>query len=210
MVWDCDALSASKPVIMQFMDESEAQQIEKNDIKSFRDSPVYPLMPRLKKGLLHCTSIEGYKGIHQDGNIRPNTGQFPYSYPQSASYYGSNGYICLFDFEFVQEKDYRKNYDFWEDFIYSRNKPKIILRLNRKTLKKNLIPNSAAPKSGEKGYKPKIPFVEAWYPKDIPISAINSYIFTLWNSELGKKGEIEFYEYSNKNLQEFEKAILKF
>jgi hypothetical protein len=200
MVWDCDALSASKPVIMQFMDESEAQQIEKNDIKSFRDSPIYPLMPRLKKGLLHCTSIEGYKGIRQDGNIRPNTGQFPYSYPQSASYYGSNGYICLFDFEFVQEKDYRKNYYFWEDFIYSRNKPKIILRLNRKTLKKKLIPSVAAPKPGEENYKPKIAFVESWYPEDISVSAIDSYICTFWNS---KPCKIEFYEYSKENLPDF-------
>ena len=192
---------------MQSMDEIEARQIEKYQIETFRSSPIYLLMPHLKKGLLHCTSIEGYKGIRQDENIRPNIGQFPYSYPQSKSYFGSNGYICLFDFESVLEEDYRKNHKIWEDFIYSRSISKvftIILRLNREFLSKKLIPNSAAPKPGEKEYKPKIGFVEVWYPEAIPLSAIDSYIFTLWDSELRK---IEFCEYPKDNLQDFEEFI---
>jgi hypothetical protein len=184
------------------MDERE---IEEHDIQSFRESSVYPLMPLLRKGILHRTSIEGYKGICQSGYIMPNKGQFPFSYPQSKIYYGhSMGYICLFDFESSREEDYRINHHTWAKFIRDHEPVTIIFRLNREKLGDKLLPNSHPPKLGEEGHKAFIPFVEVWYPEAIPLSSVDSYIITWWNSE---SHEIVFQEFSNERFQEFDETI---
>ena len=162
-------------------------------------------MPLLRKGVFHRTGIEGYKGIRQTGNILPNKGNFPFSYPQSEKYYGySMGYICLFDFEAAREEDYRGNYHLWADFFYDHKPKTVILKLNRQKLADKLIPNSARPKNGEVGYKPAIAYVEVWYPVAIPVSAIDSYIVTWLDSKTHK---LVFQEYSKEQTKEFEKLI---
>lgn len=181
------------------------RESEDHEIKSFRESIVYPLMPILKKGILHRTGLQGYKGIKQSGHIEPNLGQFPYSYPQSKTYYGgSNGFICLFDFESAEEEDYRAIHLTWGQFLTDHKPITIIMRLNRQKLVQKLIPNSDAPKIGDPKYRSYIPYVETWYPEPIPLSAVENYIVTFWNRDADK---IEFQEFTSEDLIEFEKLL---
>lgn len=182
------------------------REIEDHQIQSFRESRIYPLMPLLRRGIFHTTTIEGYKGIRQSGNILPNKGDFPFRYPQSKTYYGySMGYICLFDFESAREEDYRGNHYWWADFFCDHRQPvTIVLKLNRQALAGKLIPNSARPKLDEVGYVPAIAYVEVWYPEAIPVSAIDGFIITWWDSEAHK---LLFHEYSIEKVEEFEELI---
>jgi hypothetical protein len=167
---------------------------------------VYSLMPLLKKNIFHRTNINGFKGIRQSGYILPNSGQFPSSYPQSKSYFGpSMGYICLFDFESSREEDYRINHHIWGMFFADQKPVTIVLKLNRHDLQDKLFPNSVAPKLGEENYKGFISFVEAWYPEAIPVSAIEGYIVTYYESF-----EIKFIEFSKDESQEFDDFIAQF
>ncbi|MCD4791134.1 MAG: hypothetical protein K8R37_14155 [Bacteroidales bacterium] len=181
------------------------REIKEYQIQSFRKSTIYPLMTQLIKGVLHRTSIDGYKGIRQTGNILPNKGNFPFSYPQSISYYGfSMGYICLFDFESARDDDYRGNHHIWADFFYDHKPITIILRLNRQKLSDKLIPNSVRPKPVETDYVPAIAYVEAWYPEAISVSAIDSYIVTWLDSETRN---LIFHEYSKDMVEELDELI---
>lgn len=181
------------------------REIEEHHIQSFHQSMVYRLMPLLRKGIFHRTSIDGYKGIRQTGCILPNKGDFPFSYPQSKVYYGyAMSYVCLFDFESAREEDYRGNHHIWANFFYDHKPLTIILRLNRLMLANKLIPNSVRPKPGEAGYKSAIAYVETWYPEAIPVSAIDGYIVTCLDPQ---NHELLFQEYSREQATEFENLI---
>jgi hypothetical protein len=191
------------------MSRREIEEIEAYAMHSFRDSEVYPLMPLLRKGVLHTTNIDGYRGIRRSGKILPNTGDLPYSYSQSEHYYGSSkGWVCLFDFESAREEDYRRNHILWSDFFLSRNPRRgpatIVLNVNRQKLADKLIPNSARPRLGEPEYKPAFAYVEAWYPDAIPSSAIDSYIITWQNPA---KHKLEFQEFSKADVEKLEEKI---
>ena len=179
--------------------------LEEHEIQSFRESGVFKLFPKLRKGLLHRTSIEGYRGIRQAGYIFPNQGQFPYSYPQSKFYYShSKGYVCLFDFESAEEEDCIAIHLTWGHFFSDHKPATVVLRLNRQVLGNDLIPNSAAPKLGSQDFKSYIPYVEAWHPKPVPVSAIDGYIITMWNS---RTFETMFYEFSKEEVEKFEETL---
>jgi hypothetical protein len=66
------------------------------------------------------------------------------------------------------------------------------------------LTNSHAPRIGEEGYRSFIPFVEVWYPEAIPLSAVDSYIITWWNSN---PGEIGIREFRADRLREFEEIV---
>jgi hypothetical protein len=179
--------------------------LEEHELESFRESGVYEVFPLLRRGLLHRTSIKGYWGIKESGFILPNRGQFSYSYPQSKSYYGpTRGYVCLFDFESASEEECILVHDTWGGFFSDHKPATIVLRLNRERLGNNLILNSAAPKLEHEEYKGYIPFVEAWYPKPVPIAAIDGYIITFWDSKAFKT---RFEEYPVERVHEFENII---
>jgi hypothetical protein len=136
-----------------------------------------PLVPLLKTGLIHRTSIDGWKGIQSSGFIKPNSGEFLYTYEKSAEGYGaSNGYVCLFDFESASEDDYSRMYHNWSPFFCDQRPATIILKLNRDALEEQLIPNSTPPNNCPKDGTFHLPYVEAWYPSTIPVSAILSCI----------------------------------
>lgn len=148
-------------------------------------NPVLPMMYLLRMGVLHRTSVRGFKGIQEVGSIQANRGQLPPSTSRSEGSYGnSEGHICLFDFESADEEKYKRTYHMWAEFFYKLKPVTIILKLNRAQLAEKLIPNSARPKPGEKGYKLSLPLIETWYPDEIPVSAINSYIVTCWDREI--------------------------
>jgi hypothetical protein len=187
------------------MSNGTDQGYEEYAAQSFRESSVYSLFPELRKGILHRTSIGGYKGIGESGFIEPNKGQLPYSYPQSKFYYGpSMGYVCLFDFESADEKDCILIHHTWAQFFSDHKPATIVLRLNRKALAGDLIPNSAAPKLGSKEYRAKIPYIEVWYPRPIPVSAIDGYIVVVGGS---RSEGVLFEEFPKEKIQEFDETL---
>jgi hypothetical protein len=177
-------------------------------LENYRASEIYTLMPLLRTGVLHSTSIDGYKGIRETGKILPTTGDLPFSYPQSRTYYGySMGWVCLFDFESAREEDYGGTHHLWSDFFLShkrKHRATIVLKLNRLQLEHKLILNCSRPKLGEPGYKPAIAYIEAWYPEAIPTSAIYSYIVT-WRNRI--KRLFEFQEFSIETLEQLDEKI---
>src|ERR1051326_345301 len=179
--------------------------LEDHEIESFRQSSVFPIFPILRNGIFHRTGIEGYRGIRKTGYIFANKGEYPYSYPQSKVYFGPTmGYVCLFDFESATEEEIICINHTWEQFFSDHDPVTISLRLNRQKLGSDLIPNSSAPKSGSENYRSKIPYIEAWYPKPIPISVVDSYLITALNTETD---QLMFEEFSNVQLEEFEERL---
>jgi hypothetical protein len=60
----------------------------------------------------------------------------------------------------------------WEVMV-SQDKPRILLELERERLLPKVIPNTDAwPKTKEGKIFGLIPFLEAWYPEDIPVEAV--------------------------------------
>lgn len=118
----------------------------------------------------------------------PNTGEFPYSYPQSKFYFGpSKGYVCLFDFESATEEECIAIHHTWGHFFSDHKPATIVIMLNREKLGDELIPSSAAPQLGNGEYRGRIPFVEVWYPKPVPISAIDGYIVVVPKAVAGRQ-----------------------
>jgi hypothetical protein len=135
------------------------------------------IMPILQNNVWHRTSHSGAIGIYQDGFIRPNLGEFSFTYPQSEYYYGGrNGYVCLFDFETANEDDYCDNVDVWAPFLTDQEPVTFLLGLDRKQLPA-LITYESIPKSEMKC----IGFVECWYPEPIPFSAVDQLLITRWD-----------------------------
>lgn len=183
----------------------EQKQIEEYNLESFRRSSVYPLFPLLRTGIFHRTGLEGYRGIRRLGHILPNEGQFPHSYPQSKFYYGpSKGYVCLFDFESAAEEDCIAVHRTWAQFFSDHRPATVALRLNRQALGADLIPNSSAPKLGTEGYRSYIPRVEAWYPKPVPLSAVDGYILIDGGSRTRR---LLFQEFPKEQTEDFEEML---
>ncbi len=179
------------------------------ELEEFAPNPVLPMMHLLRTGVLHTTSVKGFRGIRESGSIQHNKGQFLYAHGQTkrASYGHSKGYICLFDFESADEKQYLTHH-MWPEFFYNLKPVTITLKLNREQLAEKLIPNSARPKPGEKGFREALPYVlalpliEVWYPDDIPTSAIDSYIVTC-----GNRDEIAFCQFASGEVGELERIL---
>jgi hypothetical protein len=155
--------------------------------------------------------VSGYKGICRSGYIIPNTGDFAFTYPQSEkSYASTNGYISLFDFESVNEELDEEHIILtsltWIQFFFDQHPVTIVLELSRHELASRLIPNSCGPRVGSKEYSIYIPYVEAWYPEKIPVSAIRNYILT----HTTKPDKADFKVYNSNQTTELEKEIRKF
>lgn len=183
---------------------SEEDLIKKHEIESWEASAISKIYPLLKGSICHRTSIEGYRGIKDSGFIYPNTGQYPYTYPQSKVYFASSkGYVSLFDFTSVLDRDCISNHHTWGKFFFDQEPVTIVLRLNEEHLV-DRIPNNLAPKSGNAEYKGYIPYVEAWYPGPIPFGAINRLIISRWSG----RDELPFFiEFSIEEIEDFEHEI---
>lgn len=142
------------------------------------------ILPLLLDTVFHITSFWGYQGILKDRLIKPNIGdQFPYTFPQSANSYGlKKGYVCLFDLrsqtdEIIQEalmKFYFLN-------PYHNKNISVYLILSPE-LYADLIDYTVAKR--EVGYKEMwIPYVECWYPTDIPLERVEKIINVTVTSE---------------------------
>jgi len=150
--------------------------LREDEIESWQHSGLSKIYPLLRGGLFHRTSIEGYRGIRRSGQISPNRGQFPFTYPQSQAYYCfSKRYVCLFDFRSISDQKCISIQHIWGQFFFDQKPFTIVFRLNRDSLSEKLIPSTAV-KQTDPDYKPRIAYIEAWYPEPIPFEAIDGFL----------------------------------
>jgi hypothetical protein len=133
----------------------------------------------LRKGVYHSTGVEGLKGIIKDQYIKPNDGSLPFTYSMSKNSYATfKSYVSLFDFE--TQPMSRCKEQFWkcDKFFYSHKGARILIKLDRSKLTSSLITYETA--HDEVGFcKIKIPYVEVWYPRQIPLSWAECYFAIL-------------------------------
>lgn len=187
------------------MKDIDYKGLEDYEIQSWRHSTISKIYPKLRGGLFHRTNISGYRGIKKSGNILPNRGLFPFSYPQSETYFAfSRGYISLFDFELASDRDCISIHHTWDHFFFDGKPITIVFRLNRDYLSQKLIPNSSGSKWGEPNHRSYIPYVEAWYPEPIPFNVIDDFIIVVYR---GLDTAPLFLEFTNNEISIFEKKV---
>ncbi|MCK5058854.1 MAG: hypothetical protein KAT34_19560 [Candidatus Aminicenantes bacterium] len=183
--------------------------VEESDVQSFQESGITDLFKVLCKGLYHCTSIENYYKIVEDGFLRPNEGQFNFTFPQSENSFGySKGCISLFDFESTREEYAISQHMKWRGFFICWKPATILLNFCHQFCKDKLIPNSSRPRPGDKNknYKNAIPYVEVWYPEPIPVKAIQNRIIVCPGKDIN--GKIYFRQYDKDDLSNFENDLV--
>lgn len=156
------------------MNDSEGNSANRDQERLLWLSPVMQkLIPTLRKGPFHCTSIDGLSSIMKTRTILPNDGNRPFTFGQSENSYAVyKKAISLFDFNDydtnVIECELRKCW-----FIH---KPvTMIILLDRDKTSSDIIPNEEA--KTEVGFKKMwIPKIECWYPTSIPTSFVTLYI----------------------------------
>lgn len=145
--------------------------------------PQGPLFRELATGLCHCTSVKGYQGIIDTGNILPNDGTFPFSFPQTANSCCQHlDSISLFDFETPPSESVFDHtaYSNWSPFINLHPPVTVILKIRREALSEEIIENHHALELSD-GHSLIWP-VEACYPGAIPLEAIDGCVVTSWLS----------------------------
>lgn len=135
------------------------------------------LLPLLYGRVFHVTTKEAYSSIICQKIIRNNMREeFSFVFPQSKNSYGrKRGYVCLFDLRSAtpcQIQDALLKYDFLNPFE-GRSDPYFFIVSSSGY--SHLIKNSDA--KSEIGYKEMwIPYVECWFPHDLPLEYINKII----------------------------------
>jgi len=128
----------------------------------------------LVRGIFHVTSPSGYRGIVECGEIRPNCGDFEYSYPQSANSYAvTKRKVSLFDFEACEQVQVVRHWFKCECFFTRFHPATYVLKLRRDLIPAPLIRYEQA--TTELGPKyVKIPFVEVWSSVPVPLQAVGA------------------------------------
>jgi len=133
------------------------------------------ILKRVGKDLVHITGLNGYKGICESAAIKPNTGSFPFTYPQSEKAYSTlKPAVALFDFSApwrrVSKAAARTRP--WPQFFFCHYPITLALVIQRKALPLPLISYDQA--LAEVGVIPmKIPIVECWHAGPLPFGAID-------------------------------------
>lgn len=190
------------------VDEQEKSQHEDRWTECLETSPVRSLFPLLRQGLWHVNTVRGYQGIRREGCIKPNTGQFPFSYTQSANRYGTyRGYVSLFDFETPSREQCIDQIHNWaRSFTAPQpSKPAILVGLNREALTARLIRYEEAHREVRYA-KVKMPVVEVWYPEAIPVSAVISFTLIL-PSELADPLDYFRFDADDTHMAIFDQCI---
>ncbi len=134
-------------------------------------------LPKLRERVFHVTSYERYKMIEEEGMIKSNAdGKLGYTYPQSETSYGrKRGYICLFDLRDKTEDEIEnalESFYFLGDHTLGDKQAYLIMHEETYA---DLIDTAQA--KAEIGFKEMwIPYVECWYPRDLPLSSIKEII----------------------------------
>ncbi len=126
------------------------------------------MLPRLRGTVFHVTSPPGFEGITTAGKIRSNRdGTLPFTFPQSHNNHGrQRGWVCLFDLREVAEDKLRDALEIKFYFLKPTKHDPVFLFLKPPEYQK-LIPWTDAPVGAM-----CIPYVESWYPSDLPVSAL--------------------------------------
>jgi len=133
------------------------------------------ILKRVGKDLVHITGLNGYNCICESAAIKPNTGSFPFTYPQSAKAYSTlKPAVALFDFSApwrrVSKAAARTRP--WPQFFFCHYPITLALVIRRQDLPLPLISYDQA--LAEVGVIPmKIPIVECWHAGPIPFGAID-------------------------------------
>lgn len=137
---------------------------------------VWHLYFLLRQGLYHVTSVEGYRGIRCDGFIRPWDGSLRAAFPTGNSHARRHKWISLFVFETPTEERCFQVRHQWSGFLVKEKPVAVLIHRSRENLVPELIPNDAVETEVNYWERLRIPYVEVWYPKPIPLSAVQSYI----------------------------------
>lgn len=127
------------------------------------------VLPRLLGNVFHVTSRSAFQQIVSSGGIRSNAaGDLSFTFPQSENSYGrQNGYVCLFDFRNASEdilSEARMKFNFLKP---SHDHDPVYLFLKAAEYAA-ILPWTDAPVGAM-----AIPYVEAWYPGDVSLSALD-------------------------------------
>ncbi|MFL5340434.1 MAG: hypothetical protein ACJ8F7_09805 [Gemmataceae bacterium] len=132
----------------------------------------------IRQGYWHVTSLQGWEKIRESGAIKPNRGgRFPmrFGYVSERSYGRKSDLIALFDFATPSEGEVMRQWGNAWDVMVKNREDHILLQLERSSLEGRIIPNSEVfGRSDGKIAGGCIPFVEVWYPEDIPTDCIAS------------------------------------
>jgi hypothetical protein len=131
------------------------------------------LLPRLLGTVFHVTSEAAFRSIQSSGVIESNQlGQRGFTFPQSEISYGrKRGFVCLFDLRRVDNDELQDALDkfYFLDPMASKRQDPVYLFLDQPAYSE-LIPWTDARHTPEMW----VPYVEAWYPRDLPLSSIRS------------------------------------
>jgi len=154
----------------------------------------FPAYERVKGRLFHRTTCLGLRGILRSGEIRPNAGLFPVSFPTSRTSYGFlNGYISLFDFEDTSTVDQIRTFVIWDNLIGQMGKTLFLLTLNSLELRPDLIPSCLAPQPGQPNYGRCMRPIECFCPRPIGLDLVTQVVVV---SYTGTEPEIRSSEVS--------------
>lgn len=137
-----------------------------------RDALREIVLPKLLGTIFHVTSSQGFEGIKASGAIGSNRkGELPSTFPQSANGYGRRrGYVCLFDLREVTDEQLNHALEgfYFLDPFGSKDDPVFLLLSPAEY--GEVIHWSATNGDYTEMW---MPYVEAWYPRDLPLAAIN-------------------------------------
>jgi hypothetical protein len=135
---------------------------------SVKNSDLAPVvLPLLIGTVFHVTSSAALMAIGGSGAIHSNHDRrFQFTFPQSENNYGrQRGYVCLFDFREASEdaaREARRKFN----FLKPTSADPVFLFLHP-SKHARLIPWTEAPVGAM-----VIPYVETWYPGDVPLSSL--------------------------------------
>lgn len=139
-----------------------------------RSSPVFHA---INGALFHVTSIAALKRILHDGYIRPNTGQFDYTYPQSENSCANDlGAVSLFDFSISDEEIFEPRTLNWSPFLFQHGPVNAMVRLDEDRIRDGLLSNQEMRDRGD-GYCTVIANVEVGHMGEIPIEVNEGAVF---------------------------------
>ncbi len=136
----------------------------------------------VRKGLSHCTSIEGLKKIHETEVILPSgSSQMQY---WNRTFAAHTSAVSLFDFESAPEEKALEQACKWIEMFLHHKPTTVVIGLNRGRLAANLKRNyylepggsDAAFKRGDFKRGNFIPYVESLHKGPILLDAITKYI----------------------------------
>lgn len=157
-----------------------------------------PIWKRLQgRGRLwHRTSLDSLKGIVRDGQIRPNTGQFPTSFGQSkVSRSRHLQGVSLFDFDsspdpYIEEHEWK-----WATVLTHVLPAGVLIGIDRDALERRQLMLPAELRDGDPRLAPlpekiramqmRIPAVEAIYLDTVPVAATRELILTAFHDQGG-------------------------